>query len=129
MTHQQGREDKRKVGAEGEQIAADFLLHQGYEIIERNFSKRIGETDIIAWHIKHYFGRTLCFIEVKYRSADDGSAERSVGKKKQGNMANSARRYCLEHGIDIEHTPIQFEQVSIYGSGSDQKIFHYEIPK
>lgn len=119
--------DKRKIGAYGERIAADFLLHKGYEIVERNFSERRGETDLIAWHEKVYFGRTLCFVEVKYRSNDDGSAERSVGKKKQRNMSNSARRYCLEHGIDIEHTPIQFEQISIYGKAGEQKIFHYEI--
>ncbi len=124
----QGRGNKRTVGAYGEQIAADFLLQKGYDIVERNFSKRMGETDIIAWHTKSYFGRTLCFIEVKYRSHDDGSAERSVGFKKQKNMANSAHRFCLEHGIAIDHTPIQFEQISIYGEGVDQKIFHYEIP-
>ncbi len=125
----EGGKGTRNIGNYGERIAADFLLHKGYEIVERNFSKRMGETDIIAWHEKPYFGKTLCFVEVKYRSHDDGSAERSVGKKKQGNMANSAHRYCLERGIDIDHTPIQFEQISIYGSGSDQVIYHYEIPK
>ena len=124
-----GRGDTRKIGKQGEQVAADFLLEKGYHIVSRNFSKRTGETDIIAWHEKPYFGRTLCFVEVKYRSSDDGSAERSVGKKKQAHMANSAHRYCLQHGIDIDHTPIQFEQISIYGSGNEQKIFHYEIPK
>ncbi len=119
---------KQKKGAYGERIARDFLLQQGYEIIEQNFSKRNGETDIIAFHTKPYFGRTLCFIEVKYRSHYDGSAERSVGYKKIGNMSNSAKRYCIERGIDIDSTPIQFEQISVYGSGSEQKIFHYEIP-
>lgn len=127
--HSEGGENKRKLGSKGEQIAVDFLLHKGYEIIERNFSKRTGEIDIIAWHNKTYFGRTLCFIEVKYRSSDDGSAERSVGKKKQANMAHSARGYCLEYGIDIECTPMQFEQISIYGEGVEQVIYHYEIPK
>lgn len=124
-----GRGDTRDIGKEGEQIAADFLLERGYQIVSRNFSNRTGETDIIAWHQKPYFGRTLCFVEVKYRSNDDGSAERSVGTKKQKNMSNSARKYCLEHGVDIDHTPIQFEQISIYGAGDEQKIFHYEIPK
>lgn len=124
-----GREHKQKLGAKGERIAADFLLHQGYEIVGRNFSKRFGEIDIVAWHEKSYFGRTLCFIEVKYRSIDDGSAERSVGKKKQLHMLRGAEAYCIEYGIDSEHTPIQFEQVSIYGEGEEQKIYHYEIPK
>ncbi len=123
------REDKRKIGTKGERIAADFLLQAGYEIVGRNFAKRFGEIDIVAWHTKSYFGRTLCFIEVKYRSADDGSAERSVGRKKQLHMLRGAEAYCIEYGVDSEHTPIQFEQVSIYGEGEEQKIFHYEIVK
>lgn len=119
----------RNKGNYGERIAADFLLFKGYEIVGRNFQKRFGEIDIVAWHEKSYFGRTLCFIEVKYRSSDDGSAERSVGKKKQLHMTRGAEAYCIEYGIDSEHTPIQFEQVSIYGQGEEQKIFHYEITK
>ncbi|HRH23638.1 MAG TPA: YraN family protein [Candidatus Magasanikbacteria bacterium] len=119
----------RSKGNYGERIAADFLLHKGYDIVGRNFSKRFGEIDIVAWHTKPYFGRTLCFIEVKYRSTLDGSAERSVGKKKQLHMTRGAEAYCLEYGIDSEHTPIQFEQISIYGEGLEQKIYHYEITK
>ncbi len=111
----------------GEQIAADFLSHHGYDIVGRNFSKRFGEIDIVAWHTKSYFGRTLCFIEVKYRSNDDGSAERSVGKKKQLHMLCGAEAYCIEYGIDSEHTPIQFEQVSVYGEFPAHKIYHYEL--
>lgn len=126
---QQRREDKRKIGTKGERVAADFLLSKGYNIVGRNFAKRFGEIDIVAWHTKPYFGRTLCFIEVKYRSTDDGSAERSVGKKKQLHMLRGAEAYCIEYGIQSEYTPIQFEQVSIYGEGEEQKIYHYEITK
>ncbi len=122
-----GRGQKRNIGAHGERIAADFLLNKGYDIIDRNFSTRMGELDLIAWHSKSHFGRTLCFIEVKFRAADDGSAERSVGHHKQIHMFRAAEAYCLEKGIDSEHTPIQFEQISIYGTGADHKIFHYEI--
>lgn len=129
MTHQQGRGEKQTKGKKGERIAANFLLSKDYEIVGRNFAKRFGEIDIVAWRIKPYFGRTLCFIEVKYRSTDDGSAERSVGKKKQLHMLRGAEAYCIEYGIDSEHTPIQFEQVSIYGEGDGQKIYHYEIVK
>ena len=34
----------------GEEIACDFLKEQGYSIVERNDSSRIGEIDIVAEH-------------------------------------------------------------------------------
>ncbi len=120
-------EGKRKTGEIAEGIAVEFLEHKGYVIVARNFSKKFGEVDIVAWHDKPYFGKTLCFIEVKFRSVNDGSAERSVGKKKQEHMKKGAIAFCLEQDIDSEHTPIQFEQVSIYGEGTAQQIFHYTI--
>ncbi len=106
--------DKQELGAWGEEEAASFLLQEGYDIIERNYQVRKGEIDIIAWHDKYHWGKTLCFIEVKTRSYGEGSAERATGEKKVGNIFHSARMYCLEHNIDIDHTPIQFEQVSVY---------------
>jgi putative endonuclease len=127
VSHRRG--NKRRVGDVGEQIAVDFLVSQGYQIVGRNFAERFGEVDIVAWHSKIYFGETLCFIEVKYRATNDGSAERAVGSMKQQHMKKGAIAFCLEHGIDSEHTPIQFEQVSIYGKGSEQEIFHYELPQ
>ncbi len=120
-------EGNRKTGEIAEGIAVGFLEQKGYTIVARNFMKRFGEVDIVAWHDKPYFGETLCFIEVKYRKHNDGSAERSVGNMKQERMRKGSIAFCLEHGIDSEHTPIQFEQVSIYGEGVGQQIFHYTI--
>ena len=70
---------KQEIGAWGEDIAVRMLSEKGYEIVDRNFEIREGEIDIIAWHEKPYFGRTLCFIEVKTRGGEQGSAERATG--------------------------------------------------
>jgi putative endonuclease len=35
-------------GAFGESLAAEYLSENGYKVLERNFSCRIGEIDIIA---------------------------------------------------------------------------------
>ncbi len=108
-----GRTAKQATGDAGEEYAAQILLAAGYEVIERNFRVRTGELDIIAWHTKVHFGRTLCFIEVKTRQAEDGSAERATGYEKLRRLFRAAREYCLARGIDPERQPIQFEQVSV----------------
>lgn len=121
------RGNTRTIGKKGERIAADFLVAKGYVISEMNFQKRYGEVDIIAWHDKPYGGKTLCFIEVKFRIHNDGSAERSVGEQKFMRMKKGAIAYCIDHHIESENTPIQFEQISIYGEGVAQEIFHYDM--
>jgi len=90
------RTEKQKKGAWGEEKAASFLKQKGYEIVERNFKiHKVGEVDVIAYHNEHYFGKTLCFIEVKTRDKDDGSAQRAVGKSKLQKMFAAAKIYSI----------------------------------
>lgn len=51
---------KQKIGKNGEDQAEMFLVKQGFSIIERNFSTRFGEIDIIALLNNCYY-----FFEVK----------------------------------------------------------------
>ena len=122
--------EKQKVGEWGEGQASLFLIQKGYDIVDRNFQIREGEIDIIAWQSKYHFGRTLCFVEVKTRSYGEGSAERATGKKKQLRLFRAAREYCLQNNIDVDQTPIQFEQVSVYAKSNSSvpRIKHYIIP-
>ena len=122
---------KRIVGDWGEEQAALFLYRAGYEIIDRNYLTKGGEIDIIAWHTKSHFGRTLCFVEVKTRTElVDGSAERATDWKKLQHIVRAARHYCLTNNISLDRTPMQFEQVSIYAEtvGATPQIYHYVIP-
>ena len=41
--------DNKEIGKLGENFAADYLLANGYRIIERNFTCKAGEIDIIAY--------------------------------------------------------------------------------
>src|SRR3989344_4627904 len=50
----------QKTGEMGENIAVRFLVKQGYSILERNYTKKWGELDIIAEK-----ERKLHFVEVK----------------------------------------------------------------
>jgi putative endonuclease len=123
------KKNNKEWGDWGEKQASIFLLKNNYKIITKNFKIRGGEIDIIAWHEKKYLGKTLCFIEVKTRKNDDGSAERSVDNQKIRKIVDTARIFCMQNNIDSSFTPIQFEQISIYVHDKKNfKIFHYEIP-
>lgn len=120
---------KQKLGAWGEDKAVNFLMQNGYSILERNFRIRACELDIIAWNeIKGE--KTLCFIEVKTREGeDDGSAERATGKEKQQNMFHAAKEFCLQKNIPLIGVPMQFEQVSVYKKSETDVVYkHYIIP-
>ncbi len=52
--------NKNRIGAIGEQIAANYLKKLGYEIITKNYLKKWGEIDLVARGTS-----TVRFIEVK----------------------------------------------------------------
>jgi len=57
--------DSQKIGELGEGVACKFLMKHGYSILERNYTKKWGEIDIIAQKKdKRYF------IEVKSKQVD-----------------------------------------------------------
>ncbi len=45
---------RHEIGKEGEEEATKYLERQGYQIVQRNFSCRQGEIDIIAKDKKEY---------------------------------------------------------------------------
>lgn len=81
--------DRRRLGAAGERIAAEYLGLGGYDIIDRNWRSGPLEIDIVA-------ARDGCFafVEVKTRrSVAFGRALESVNERKRRNMRRAARRW------------------------------------
>lgn len=98
---------KRTLGQRGEALAADYLLKNGYRILEQNYRCEIGEIDIIA----EKSGRTL-FVEVKTRSSDHyGLPQESVHETKQQKILRSAEWYLKEKRI--QDKPVGFEVVAV----------------
>lgn len=58
---------RRRVGQQGEKLAAEELQRQGMTIVARNWTCSIGEIDIIAEETDDR-GRTVVFCEVKCRT-------------------------------------------------------------
>ena len=103
-------ENKRAVGSRYEEETAAFLQKNGYRILEKNFRDRRGEIDLIAKD-----GRTLVFVEVKYRSTNEsGLPEEAVDLRKQRQISRVAAWYLTEKGLDI-YTPCRFDVVAIEG--------------
>ena len=68
----------RKIGKDGEEIAAKFLLDKGYNILEKNYYTRFGEIDLIASK-----NDILVFVEVKLKQTEDfGTPEEMIGFSK-----------------------------------------------
>jgi len=94
-------------GRLGESLAAEFLLGQGYAIVEKNYRKRYGEVDIIARD-----GDTLVFVEVKTRqSTVFGTPFEAVDGRKQRQLSRVAQEYLQSRGL-ID-APARFDVVAI----------------
>lgn len=102
--------NKRSVGSSYEEIAAAYLLKEGFEILERNYRSRQGEIDIVAKD-----GELIVFAEVKYRkSLNYGYPEEAVTYRKQCTIRNTAKYYLYTHGYHQE-TACRFDVVAILG--------------
>ena len=104
------KQNTRQIGTAYEQLAADYLKAQGYEILEHNFRCGLGEIDLIARD-----GNYLVFVEVKYRSRSDcGYPSDAVNYKKQVRISNGAA-YYLWKNYDSDQIWVRFDVVSIQG--------------
>lgn len=111
--------EHNELGKQGEQIAVDYLLEKGYEIVQRNYQARKAEIDIIAKK-EHW----LIVVEVKTRtSIDFGNPEDFVNKKKIKLLVKAIDEYVLETDLDLE---IRFDIISVIKNDNDFKIEHIE---
>ena len=107
---------KRKIGINGEDIASAYLKELGYQIIERNFSCRQGEIDIIAKNKNEFI-----FVEVKTRTSKKiGNPAESVDNYKKKHLLNAVkfyiylkRLYCYFIRIDVIEVYINKDKIDI----------------
>ncbi len=89
---------RKKTGYIGEELARDYLLKQGYKILEQNYRCSVGEIDIVARD-----GDCLAFVEVRTkRSRNFGTPEESVTPAKQAKLVELAETYLQEREITNE---------------------------
>lgn len=106
-------------GKLGEEIAVNYLIGKGYEILERNWRNIHKEIDIIAKD-----GKFLVIVEVKTRQTDEyGDPDTAVTRKKQRLLISAANAYLSKNNMDIE---TRFDIVSIVFKGGEPVIEHIE---
>ena len=106
-------------GKLGEEIAVNYLMEKGYEILERNWRNIHKEIDIIARD-----GKFLVIVEVKTRQTDEyGNPDIAVTRKKQRMLIAAANAYIMRNRLDIE---TRFDIISIIFSDGEPVIDHVE---
>jgi putative endonuclease len=114
-----------RLGALGEQLAAEHLIRRGFEIVERNYRTRWGELDIIAFD-----GRTLAFCEVKTRRASPAGVSplESVRTPKRAQVRKMAGRWLIERSERPRADTLRFDAigVTVDGAGRLLSLEHLE---
>ncbi len=84
------------IGSQNEAKAIEFLIAEGFSIVEQNYyARKLGEIDIIAMQ-----DGVLHFIEVKSAQADFDPIY-NFTPSKQRKVINSAYYYMKEKNLDI----------------------------
>jgi putative endonuclease len=98
-----------ETGRRGEEEAYFYVRRHGYVIVARNYRspRSRSELDMVGWE-----GDTLCFIEVKTRTARDMQpAEVAVDVEKQRDLGRVAREFLHK----VKGDPLfRFDIVSVY---------------
>ncbi len=90
----QEKHSSPQIGRHAETVAAGHLRFLGYEVLETNYSTRMGEVDIVALH-----GGTLVFCEVRARRPSVyGSPEESLTTSKRAKLVAAAEHYLQASG-------------------------------
>ena len=102
-------------GNRGEAEAAKYLRKKGYTLLASQWRCRFGELDIVARDKQG----TVCFVEVKLRSAGSIAAPREfVDSRKQQRLRAAAAAYLSVHELDV---PARFDVAEIFVE-SDGKL-------
>ena len=113
--------EHNETGTFGEQLAEEFLLKKGYEILDKNYRFAKAEVDIIAKDLKE---NEIVFVEVKTRHSDYlVEPEFAVTKKKQKLIISAADRYITSRQIENWS---RFDIISIILHPEVREIRHIE---
>lgn len=109
------REQNKKIGKQGEIMAANYLKRNGYQILDMNFENklgyRVGELDIVA---REESTGEIAFVEVKTRQkGSSGSAhpELAITRAKYRRLTRILDRYLRQK--HLENAPHRLDAISI----------------
>ncbi len=122
------RTNKRQLGEEIEAECVFYLQSRGVKILNKNYSCRFGEVDIIGlvktpdYNNPNMLKDTLVFYEVKFKKTGKNDvAEAAVNFRKQLNICRVSDYYRMMNHIS-EDTQIRFDVIGV----NDRNITIYE---
>ena len=110
--------ERHLLGKNGEKAALEYLEKQGYTILEKNFSCRQGEIDIIALDEDY-----IVFFEIKSRTSTEyGLPSEAVTEKKIKHILKAASYYLYKH--HLENANIRIDVIEVYVRKGNYNINH-----
>ncbi|MEW5676666.1 YraN family protein [Flavobacterium enshiense] len=107
------------LGKLGEDMAADFLTKEGYQILDRNWSFQKAEIDIIAKK-----NGILAIVEVKTRSnLDFGNPQDFVNPKKIKLLVKAVDEYVNRKNLNFN---IRFDIIAVKKDATNFEIEHLQ---
>jgi putative endonuclease len=108
---------KRKIGQVGEETAKNYLISEGFILIQTNFKSKFGEIDIICEKNK-----TVYFVEVKFRNSNEfGTGAYAINKNKIRHIRNTAEVWITQnkskypdYNYDFLALVIENDQIEIF---------------
>ncbi len=108
-----------ELGIWGEKFAAEYLLRNGYEILQRNWFFNKAEIDIIALK-----DNQLVIVEVKTRNSDFfGDPQEFVKPSKIKLLVKAANEYIISNDLDLE---TRFDVIAILKNAKQEELEHFE---
>ncbi len=110
----------KQIGDNGENRAVEYLISNGFAIIERNWRTKGGEVDIIAFK-----NDTIVFVEVK--TLPNGTIDmiqRELNYQKRQRIIKTSKRFLLKHR-EYNNSYVRFDVIVIDMPGLEP-VYHIE---
>ncbi len=114
----------RARGQDAEEFVAAHLEKAGFTILDRNFTVRGGELDIVARR-----GDLVVFVEVrswKRRFWEGGTPAETIKPLKKRHIVRTALFWAQTHGVKLQRTRIRFDVAALVGSDGDFEMEYFE---
>ena len=108
--------DHNQKGQQAEQLALSFLQQNGLEIVQTNFSCKLGEIDLIMLDQD-----TLVFVEVKYRKQKRyGHPLETINPSKQRKIIKTIQYFLMKYPKFAQY-PCRIDAIAIHSQVQSQQ--------
>jgi len=117
-----------QLGTDGEELAASFMIGLGFRVLERRFSRRGGEIDLICamGGERGAAFDEVVFVEVKTRTGRSfGRPEAAVSGRKRIRMKRTAEVFLHERGLSCIN--VRFDVISIIQYGANEQVLEHFV--